>query len=643
MAVAYLDVDDEITTAVARLRASPDYRVALVLPAGSHVATSRINFRLLAREAQNHQRRLAIVSPDSAVRAIVVAAGLPAYASVQAYEEALAEQLAAAGADAAHYADEAAREETGRGGPGVAPGRGGQEGGSPGSSGASERAAGGGSSPVRTRGEGAAGEGAAGAGTTGATRGEEAAGEGGGEDGGEGGPGATPGAGGAGAGGAAAGTLGADGAGADLAGRRAPPEDRSGEARAAGPVSRSAGALPVVKGDVRAPGRRGPSRRLVAGLVVVLLLVVAAGAGAYFVLPAATITVTPQAQAVGPISLEVTADPAAGGPDPATGVVPATSVSVKLSAQASFNATGVKVTETSAKGSVVFSSNNPLDTVTVPSGTTLSTASGVQFQTTAGVVIPKATISGNTITAGRATVSVEAVAAGTDGNVPAHAIDRVPQALASLLVSADNPDPTTGGTRTETPVVNKHDYDGALKSLTSQLDDQLKTALATPSTAPSGVTLIPATASLGTVSADQPASAVVGKAEKSFDLAVSATATVLGIDEQQVSNLGRTRLESAVTPGDQLFADSVKVTLGTPAVSDGKVSVPVQASGQEWHPVSAAELLPEVKGRSVSEARAILARYGTVKIETWPGWVDRVPSLDARVELVVASPQRGTP
>ena len=52
MSVCYLDVQDEITDAVARLRAASDGRVIVVLPPGSRIGTSRINFRLLLREAE---------------------------------------------------------------------------------------------------------------------------------------------------------------------------------------------------------------------------------------------------------------------------------------------------------------------------------------------------------------------------------------------------------------------------------------------------------------------------------------------------------------------------------------------------------------------------------------------------------------
>ncbi len=48
-----------------------------MLPAGSRIATSRINFRLLAREARERSRRLAIVAPEASTRALAASAGCP--------------------------------------------------------------------------------------------------------------------------------------------------------------------------------------------------------------------------------------------------------------------------------------------------------------------------------------------------------------------------------------------------------------------------------------------------------------------------------------------------------------------------------------------------------------------------------------
>jgi hypothetical protein len=46
--VIYLDIDDEITSAAARIRTVEGRRAAVVLPHGSRVATSRINFVAVA-------------------------------------------------------------------------------------------------------------------------------------------------------------------------------------------------------------------------------------------------------------------------------------------------------------------------------------------------------------------------------------------------------------------------------------------------------------------------------------------------------------------------------------------------------------------------------------------------------------------
>jgi hypothetical protein len=85
-AIVYLDVDDEITSAAARIRGLPDGRIALVLPLGSRLATSRINFRLLAREAEARGKVIEVVTNDASARALAASAGLSTHVSVAAFE-----------------------------------------------------------------------------------------------------------------------------------------------------------------------------------------------------------------------------------------------------------------------------------------------------------------------------------------------------------------------------------------------------------------------------------------------------------------------------------------------------------------------------------------------------------------------------
>ncbi len=89
MSVCYLDVDDEITDAIARLKGARDGRVVVVVPPGSRIATSRINFKLLAREADVRGLVVLFVSGDAGVRALAGSAGMATAASVAEAEVAM--------------------------------------------------------------------------------------------------------------------------------------------------------------------------------------------------------------------------------------------------------------------------------------------------------------------------------------------------------------------------------------------------------------------------------------------------------------------------------------------------------------------------------------------------------------------------
>ncbi len=62
--------------------------MVLVVPPGSRIGTGRINFRLLAREAETRGLGIALVSGDAQVRALAASAGLAVFATVSASEAA---------------------------------------------------------------------------------------------------------------------------------------------------------------------------------------------------------------------------------------------------------------------------------------------------------------------------------------------------------------------------------------------------------------------------------------------------------------------------------------------------------------------------------------------------------------------------
>jgi hypothetical protein len=551
--IVYLDVEDEITSAAARIRAADQSRVGLVLPFGSRVATSRINFRLLAREALESKRRLDIIAPDASARALAASAGLPVFGSVAEYEQALEGGEAAAGAMAAGVA--------------LAAGA-------------------------------AAGAGAAAA--SGRFEQEDAPP---GED-----------------------TTVQDGA---PAGGGPPPVGPAGDGQRDLPVAR--------------PRRRLPVRAIVIALVLVLVLGGAAAAAGYLLLPSAEITLTPQIEPVGPISFDVHADPEATTVDVEAGIIPAQTLTIPVESEGEFPATGKRVERTAATGGVRWSNCDPTSAYTIPAGTVVKTADGVAFSIDEQVFLPVAVLSGTppnkvTVKCQNSEVAVTATSPGPAGNVDAGTITVVPARYNRSVITVTNPDPTTGGTRTEYTRVKQSDVDAAVEQLTKDIQAEFASELENPSRVPPGTTLFPETAVLSDPVPAVDPSTLVGQEVDSFTLRMTADGTVLAVDPTPVESIAQQRLKEQIDPGYQLVDGSTTVDIGDGEVVAGVVTFPVSGSAKELRPVDEAALKAQVLGLSEEDARAVLAPYGDVTIVLWPGWVHSVPSLEQRVTLTVAAP-----
>jgi hypothetical protein len=551
MAIFYLDVDDEITSAAARIRTAQEVEVALVLPAGSRIATSRINFRLLAREASSRSRRLAIVAPEASTRALAASAGLPAFASVTEYGEA------------------------------------------------------------RGRPDGA-----------------EAVG---------------PPAIGADAPSAAALARGPDGA-------VAPVDDPSpvSPRRDADPSSPREGARPraAVGASTGFSGGRppAPSRRRRWPLIAALLLAVAlvAGTGAavgYVLLPTATVTLRLATEPVGPIAFTGTADPDIIAADAATATIRAARITLPLSATGTFPATGTRVEEAAATGSVQWQNCDPSRSYTIPSGTVARTAGGVGFATSDTILVPVAILSGTppNLRVKCQVRSVDVVAAhmGPAGNVAAGAIHVVPGTYDPGLVLVTNPAATSGGIREEFPKVVEKDVAAAVKALTAKLDEQLAGVAPSPPGMAAGATAYPETARRGEPVPTEPLAEIVGREVGAFDLTLTAGGSVIAADPTPLEAIAAARIAAAVPEGMQAREGSVGVEVG-PGVVDGEaIRYAVRAWAEAVRDISAAEVRGLVRGKTPLEARLALAEYGIADVAIWPDWASTITTIDTRLEITV--------
>ena len=560
MGIVYLDIDDEITSAASRIRTAEEVDIALVLPAGSRIATSRINFRLLAREASSRSRRLAIVAPEASTRALAASAGLPVFASVVEYGEA---RSAADGGPLPVPAPPV---------PPAAP--------------TATRAV---PAPIATA--------AAGSSIAAAPVGERSTRSGR--------PAADPSAG-------PQGTRPRAAVGASTglaAGRSAPPPRR----------------------------RRGP----LFGVILVAVILVG-GTGAvvgYVVLPTATVTLHLSTAPVGPISFTGTADPDAVATDAVTATIPAARITLSLSATGTFAATGKRVEQASATGSVEWQNCDPSRSYTIPSGTVARTTSGIGFATSDRILVPVAILSGTPpnlrVKCQVRSVDVVAVRTGPAGNVAAGAIRVVPGAYDPGLLLVTNPAATSGGLREEFPQVVAKDVTAAVAALTAQLDEQLAAVAPSPPGLAAGATAYPETARRGDPVPSEPADAIVGREAGSFDLTLTAEGSVVTADPTPLEAIGAARIAAAVPQGMQAREGSVGVDVGPGVVEGETVRYAVEARAEAVRDITREEVRALVRGKAPAEARAILADYGTVEIVVWPDWASTITSLDARLEIAV--------
>lgn len=386
--------------------------------------------------------------------------------------------------------------------------------------------------------------------------------------------------------------------------------------------------------------RFGPARvplSVIVGLVAVVVLVV--GLGAFFFYPSATVALTLREEPVGPLSLNVTIDPNVSAPNDQAATVPGAEKGFPVTISGTFNATGQNVVDTQASGTVTFTSTNTVFAVPVLAGTQLSTASGIAFVTTKTVSVPTADFASHT--PGTANAPVQAVPAGTSGNVAAGKIVKLPSDLVAAKLTVTNAAATTGGTHTVTPMIVQADIDKAESNLMAQVNASFQAALKAPDAAPSGSTLFSVSARLGVTMFDPDPQGLLNQQLASFQLDASATGTAVVADLASVRKLAEGRVKSAVKGGYSLVDGSISTDLGAATTQAGAVVVPVTAQGRQTRIVDVGRVRAAVQGMSVEEARTYLGQYGHVDISVSPGWASTMPSFDFRidVQLVEASPQ----
>ncbi len=353
------------------------------------------------------------------------------------------------------------------------------------------------------------------------------------------------------------------------------------------------------------------------------------GAFAFFVLPAATITVVPGQRPL-EAAVTLTADPSTAVADLEIGVIPARLMESYVEMSGSIATTGSNQAATDmAQGSVVFT-NQINRTIRIPAGTVVSTSTGdrVDFRTLQDVDLdgPAGT---------RATVAIEALEAGTRGNVRANTIATVSGALQGQ-VQVTNPNATGGGSSDLVRVVTQADRDTLYDQVFAEIEAQAYTRLQEDLREGEWV---PAE-SVQTFVIDRFYDHFNDEPADTLTLSLRVLVQGVAVEEEISQEAALQALEDAVPERGKLVADSIQYFAASDAtVTNRSVEFNVIARGNYVIPIETRELRQSVTGLTPEEATALLQQEWLLadppQFYQDPDWFGTLPRIGSRIQVRV--------
>jgi hypothetical protein len=243
---------------------------------------------------------------------------------------------------------------------------------------------------------------------------------------------------------------------------------------------------------------------------------------------------------------------------------------------------------------------------------------------------------------GTGEAGVIAVDPGPGGNLPTDAIDRILDADVrnALRAFSDNPnrlvrnpEPTGGGSDNEQPQVRRRDVEAAADAIRADLESQLEETLVDE---PGFLYALP---ELDEPIIDVPDDLVGRRGEEAFPLSGRLPYSRARVAADDVEVAARDRLladPDAAPPGHSLLEDSIEVEVRRVAGDGDDVEVRVTVTALAEPIIDTEAVRSMVSGLTEPDAEQALTDLGTIEIDLWPGWVDRVPQLAWRVDVQVS-------
>jgi hypothetical protein len=363
---------------------------------------------------------------------------------------------------------------------------------------------------------------------------------------------------------------------------------------------------------------------LVSGLLIVVL-----GLFTLYVLPAATVTVTPGRQQIS-VTTQLIANPDLEESDLDANQIKGRLIETTIEDTGSAATSGSLQKPTiKATGFATFSNLGNAE-VRVPLGTTISSSTGtpISFRTTSDAFIPGGV-------GQRVSVAIEALEPGVEGNVRANTITNIDGPL-RFRVRVSNPGGTDGGGSELVRAVTQADKDRLLEETLARAEARAVQAL--QEKLQPGEWLPPE--SVKTFVVAQAFDQYNDDEADQVDLTLRVLVQGIAIGEDELRDVLQVAVEKQVPAQARLVANSLKAESLPGAVSVGRgVEFTATVNAKYLTPVDAVEVRSAVAGLSEEEASALLQSRWLLESEPEfyrdPQWLGSLPALPSRIQVRV--------
>jgi hypothetical protein len=357
--------------------------------------------------------------------------------------------------------------------------------------------------------------------------------------------------------------------------------------------------------------------------VVVLFFVYAVYA--YLFLAEATFTISVQKDTK-PVLHSVTADSDAKEINATSFTIPGTIISKTVTQKADGQPTGKGVSGEYSSGEVeIYNSDDTKDLV-LPAGTTLTTTylgKSLQFVTTSAVTIPKAVVS-PTVAVKSASVSVRASNYGPEYSLKGSTdgVDFKVGAYATSSTYGRRYHDFTVGTSKDTTVVSKEDIEALKASLTeatkAELSNTVKDLIPTDDILLRGTEKYTEISFTTTAKEGEEVTGTDESLKYTGELKMSIT--MLTVSKNDLKSMAEeiVKAQRAAEADENSDQSDVKISLNDPVVEnikgdDKKATFDLRTNASLIADLDEAKLKEAIKGKSLDEAKEMLARFNGVK------------------------------